>query len=989
MAYNEIEDLGSSLLSRGREIRKRTEKRLKKDVRTQALLGAATTGIGLVNNYLKNRANTFINENEDLVGERIRYQSALKDRDALITQYEEGSAHTGGLRGYWAEKYAEDIRTNLLGNFDESKFDEDSLNLYVQSEALKEADKYMPAFNEAYKSALSMPKMEDYDAWVRTKDGRAENVGGFLFNSLSRALSGRTQEDVDKGVVEAVANSRYGRSATKVKAFKAALDAGYSLRMAKRFGDHTPADLGITPAGITNRVSARKNRTFNFFDVTVDVPYTEVTAVVNGEARVWEEPPWAVDTETGEFVLDDDGNKTIEPHNLRAWNLYQRKKENPTLTEEEFNASIDTWTEAVDMGYQVKPTGAGRSGTGAMWGDPGIWQDYEIRGDQGQLVNVLTRFIPDIEELDVDDKIQGLTDAEIDQMKDAIRDSSTLFTAGTSGLFGDANNILEANIIGYYLAGDEDAAATLDEERRNQVIDDAYKAQYQRLAVRAKEIGQSSGLEIQDARKLVSDAFIVSIVTGMEDSDFKDFNPDARFLGFEGFQNTLILIADAEREENTVTDVKMGAAEYSVFATNVIGEIAYEEDDTVVEKLQKKRARELIGRSNRFLAQRVNLNAVNPETGDYFISDGDKYDLINTLALTGHELAGDNTISVGDLVAHWNDMSIMEGGGRPEPEPPSVDTGSPNYNPYYDPASDVYGTPEPLSYTFRGVMPWINKQLGIISGSRESVLKQQELTRLVGQIMETEGVSYEDAIFLAAKQLGGGEDEGSRQTMNTNEPEEILEQPEVAEPSGMDVELEEEDITVTEAETPIVSENERVGEDMTPSGLDITLEEEDIFPNDTLASTYIKSKEDFYSAPYWDVDHWTWGYGTAAPHDGGKDEPPPTDLTITKEEAQEELMGYIETEVLNKIENFQEEFPRYNNWTDNQIDGLTAFLYNGKPNWLKQVTANGTRTDEEIAEAMLLYHKVDDGTETGNLIPLAGLIKRREEEVAMFTRGMN
>lgn len=172
---------------------------------------------------------------------------------------------------------------------------------------------------------------------------------------------------------------------------------------------------------------------------------------------------------------------------------------------------------------------------------------------------------------------------------------------------------------------------------------------------------------------------------------------------------------------------------------------------------------------------------------------------------------------------------------------------------------------------------------------------------------------------------------------------------------------------------------------MTPSGLDITLADEDIFPNDTLASTFIKGKESYSETPYWDVDHWTWGYGTAAPHDGGKDEPPPTDLTITREEAQEELMGYIETEVLDKIENFQKEFPRYNNWTNKQIDGLTSFLFNGRPNWLRQVTANGTRTDEEIAEAMLLYHNVNDGS--GNLVPSTGLIKRRQEEYTIFVGG--
>ena len=172
-----------------------------------------------------------------------------------------------------------------------------------------------------------------------------------------------------------------------------------------------------------------------------------------------------------------------------------------------------------------------------------------------------------------------------------------------------------------------------------------------------------------------------------------------------------------------------------------------------------------------------------------------------------------------------------------------------------------------------------------------------------------------------------------------------------------------------------------VPEQTTLSGLDITLAEEDIFPNDTIASTYIKSKEGFLSTPEWDVNHWTWGYGTAAPYGGNKDDPPPPYLTITRKDAQEELINYMETEVLDKIEKFREEFPRYKNWADNQIDGLTSFLYNGKPNWLRQVTANGTRTDEEIAEAMLLYHNV---TIDGKLVPARGLIKRRKEEHDIF-----
>ena len=170
-------------------------------------------------------------------------------------------------------------------------------------------------------------------------------------------------------------------------------------------------------------------------------------------------------------------------------------------------------------------------------------------------------------------------------------------------------------------------------------------------------------------------------------------------------------------------------------------------------------------------------------------------------------------------------------------------------------------------------------------------------------------------------------------------------------------------------------------EDMPLSGLDITLAEEDKFDSDTLASTFIKSKEGFLPTPEWDVNHWTWGYGTAAPHSGGQNSPPPSDLTITREEAQEELIGYVETEVVNKLKDFEE---KHNyNWTDNQIAALTSFMYNGKPHWLRQLTANGTRSNEEIAEAMLLYHNVDDGS--GNLVPSHGLIERRKEEHNIFT----
>jgi len=163
---------------------------------------------------------------------------------------------------------------------------------------------------------------------------------------------------------------------------------------------------------------------------------------------------------------------------------------------------------------------------------------------------------------------------------------------------------------------------------------------------------------------------------------------------------------------------------------------------------------------------------------------------------------------------------------------------------------------------------------------------------------------------------------------------------------------------------------------MTPSGLDITLKEEDIFSDDTKASTYIKSKEGFRETPYWDNNHWTWGYGTTAPHSGGPDEPPPSDLTITRTEAQGELLAYMQKEVFDRLKPFDEEHGY--NFTDSEVAALTSFMFNLGPGSLNQVTANGTRSKEEIANKMLEY--INSAGQ-----PSQGLINRRQEEHDLFT----
>ena len=92
--------------------------------------------------------------------------------------------------------------------------------------------------------------------------------------------------------------------------------------------------------------------------------------------------------------------------------------------------------------------------------------------------------------------------------------------------------------------------------------------------------------------------------------------------------------------------------------------------------------------------------------------------------------------------------------------------------------------------------------------------------------------------------------------------------------------------------------------------------------------------------------------------------------TITKEEA---LL------LLKKdIKRFETKVMKYNNcynFTQNEFDALVSFAYNVGN--IDQLTAKGTRTKKEIADAMLLYIK------SGGKV-LNGLRKRRNKERELF-----
>lgn len=121
----------------------------------------------------------------------------------------------------------------------------------------------------------------------------------------------------------------------------------------------------------------------------------------------------------------------------------------------------------------------------------------------------------------------------------------------------------------------------------------------------------------------------------------------------------------------------------------------------------------------------------------------------------------------------------------------------------------------------------------------------------------------------------------------------------------------------------------------------------------------------FHRQAYWDYGQWSIGYGTKS-RPGEK---------ITKAEAQARL----KTELASHRERVVMEAARSGlDLEAHELDALTSFDYNTGS--IRQLLKGGSRSKQEIASAMLLYHKAGGK-------PLTGLRRRRRAEAELFRYG--
>ena len=129
---------------------------------------------------------------------------------------------------------------------------------------------------------------------------------------------------------------------------------------------------------------------------------------------------------------------------------------------------------------------------------------------------------------------------------------------------------------------------------------------------------------------------------------------------------------------------------------------------------------------------------------------------------------------------------------------------------------------------------------------------------------------------------------------------------------------------------------------------------------------FIKQSEGFSGSAYFDNRQFSVGYGTKATS---------ANESIDEEEATKRLEERLASD-REKIIEFRD--ANGYDWGPDQINALQSFTYNLGMASLNQVTANGTRTNDQIAKAMLKYVNADGQ-------PLPGLVDRRQREQLAFT----
>ena len=950
---DDIDVLGQSLLNRQRTNRKRSDKRSRKERNINLGLNLAAKGVGYANTYLKNRADTFVNEQEELVGLRIKQQKAIGRSQATIADMDAAQAYATGPQGWLAqEKFAPIIAANVERNLETQDWSPKDINSWVYDEAAKQAEEYFPKFQESYDAAMRMGTIDDYDTYVKTKDGRAENVGGFLFNKLTRSLNNRTQADFDGEVMDSLRKNRFTENADAVLDLDKALKLGYTINEAIDLDsqfmaqvDMDAANAGIGRARILKTNSEPVQQTFRTgraeYSITVR-KYTQINE--HGDTNVY----YGQD-----FTENASGEKTFL--NTDLYNNWRGSPEGSSTVNLESAEVVNPNASAPSVSQRLKSGGAElgpRPATGTEFEDKfpfikkGTAYQIPIFLVDNNLQNEVIIGYKEERIYDIAQTAGRGNNSDIDP---------SVIVAGVAELEAAMNNLLvpgkksegslnENKVLIIAAAGgskenfdeyvkDETSARGTDVANalkviKNQIAGDAYRTKLELTD------GFLAGEEPEDIALLAMATELIPYLNGF-DAKAETMLWSANAFGYEDFPTGSLLLADRYLTGSSNGSWEgIDAGKYEALVTQALEEVRGELRVTNNEYT-------LTGKGFAIVKALEEIPEVAQTTMNLQSFDDDP--AMQNILLTSR---GNNLQATNFTMTELISTLLMPKVEQPQPE---------EVNPV---AADISGYELPATNSRRAAQEDDARRFQSLPNDSTPSATDAQRARIVGR---QDNAAKEIQELLLENKLPSKDRGLNRAKINSALRSDVLTDEEKRVLNtwlGKDSPKVTTEVSDTAASDPEPFSGGNISEERAA---------EISFPSDTSASSLIKRFENFTPVATLDVAQNTNGFGTEAANDSEE---------ITMEVAQERLLARIAEDTA-FIEDFNEKY-QYD-WTENETIALTSFIFNLGKRSLNEVTEGGTRSKEEIADAMLLY------TGAGGEQNIPGLIKRRQDEYDIFT----
>ncbi len=934
---DDIDVLGQSLLNRQRTNRKRADKRSRKERNINLGLNLAAKGVGYANTYLKNRADTFVNEQEELVGSRMRQQKAIARSQSIIEDYTKAQEYATGPEGYLAQmKFAPIIRANFERDFgDTTDYSKTDIDNWVYETAAVKAKENIGSFNSAYDAAMSMGNIEDYDAYVKTKDGRAENVGGFLFNKLTRSLNNKTQADIDQEVTSTMRTNRFTDRADQVLLFDGYLNAGYTSTDAKNLAK----EIGPEASNNTKSVLARMGineaesvltslapQTMSYYQYGSDqkiqvqvatytkngrphrqvyLPFKDINGNYDEDSfnffmNATNEDPVssarAVNTSASSVVTPEVLAGLLDPDNKNGWVTKPPVKGTPVTSTDGFARKGYKYTQ-----YFYNRNDRSETRTPV----------YTITTDRWD--TELTELTP------IDGATTALVNNAINKIENVYRPEGDEDTIGT-------NNVID--LIGYgtdaalekALEDDSSGTKAVMANNRAQISRRIWSEQ---IRIMEESMGEFSATEALD---LATSAIITPYVLAYKDEQIHN----NLLINYKQSRNVALLIGESQLSANLPSQWNdTPPILYNKYAIGSLVDI--KKADENVAAMLVNQLRSMAGYGDIL----VPMKAMPSELSDAILTSGRKAN-------------ADGEFTFEQLVSHAAEEPVQQAANPPannEIDIPFV-------------AANISGYELPATNSRRAAQEDDARRFQSLPNDSTPSATDVQRARIVGR---QDNAAKEIQELLLENKLPSKDRGLNRAKINSALRSDVLTD---EEKRVLNTWLGKDSPKVT------TEDSDTTAPDSEPfSGGNISEERaaEISFPSDTSASSLIKRFENFTPVASFDVRQDTNGFGTAATNASEE---------ITMEEAQERLLARVAEDTA-FIENFNEQY-QYD-WTENETIALTSFIFNLGKGSLDQVTEGGTRSKEEIADAMLLY------TGAGDTKNIPGLVKRRQDEYDIFT----